>query len=154
MEFVEIVSLALAIVLGCAAAIWDIRHRTIPNWLCLCTALGGLVFAAIPFETDQLLLHGTHLVVALVIGMGLFALHWWGGGDAKLYAAVASWFSVADFFQLIFWISLAGLLLVLGAFVRRKRNRLARGEAEQALPYGVAIAVGMIATLASGLILP
>lgn len=153
MELVGGVALVLAIALACTAAIWDIRHRTIPNWLCLVTAICGLLVAAVPFDASLLLMHAAHLLVALVIGMGLFALRWWGGGDAKLYAAVAGWFPVAEFFQLMFWISIAGVLLVLGVFVRRGRMKRPRGEAGRALPYGVAIAAGMIATLASRMIL-
>ena len=76
MELVDAISLVLAIVLAFTAAIWDIRYRTIPNWLCLVTAICGLLFAAVPFDASELLMHAAHLLVALVIGMGLFALRW------------------------------------------------------------------------------
>lgn len=152
-EPVEVISLVLAVALAGTAAVWDIRQRTIPNWLCLVTAICGLLVAAIPFDASELLMHAAHLLVALVIGMGLFALRWWGGGDAKLYAAVAGWFSIAEFFQLMFWISIAGLLVVLGVFVQSRRKKRPHGEAGRALPYGVAIAAGMIATLFARMVL-
>lgn len=153
MEPLAILASALAVVFAGLAAHWDVRHRTIPNWLCLATGACGLLLAAIPFDANQWLMHTAHLLAALAIGMGLFALHWWGGGDAKFYAAVAGWFPLAGFFQLIFWISIAGLVLVLGDLARRKGKLLARARAANALPYGVAIAAGMIATVVNRIIL-
>ncbi len=153
MEPFEFAGLILASLFACTAAAWDIRHRTIPNWLCLGTAMCGLLTTALTFNAADLLMHAAHSVVAMIVGIALFALRWWGGGDAKFYAAVATWFSITDFFPLIFWISLAGLVLVLGLFVLRRFKKRPAGEAGKAIPYGVAIAAGMIATRAAAIAL-
>jgi prepilin peptidase CpaA len=90
--------------------------------------------------------------------MVLFALRMVGGGDAKFYAAVAAWFSLAQGFTLLLAVALSGGILTLLAWVplrrrRRERERIGHGEAEAFLmvPYAVAIGVGgVIALLLAG----
>lgn len=137
----------IAIVLLAAAAAWsDLRSRTIRNWLCLLTACLGLVFAAIFSGWDQALWHAAHMMLALIIGMALFGMRWWGGGDGKFYAAVAAWAPLSSFFTLAIWIGLAGLALVVGAYMLR-RLRARRDSPAEALPYGVAISAGIVCTV-------
>lgn len=149
MDMFDILAAALVVILGAIAAYRDIAARTIPNWLCLVTGLAGLLAAAYPFDLFGWSLHLAHLAVALAIGMGLFAVGWWGGGDAKFFAAAAAWFPISAFFQLLLWTSAAGLLLVLGVFAARGGKLRRRGTESKGLPYGVAIAAGMIVTFAA-----
>lgn len=123
-----------------AGAWTDIRSRTIPNVLVLVTALAGLAFPAIAGEWNALLMHLAHFGVALLIGLGLYAAKFWGGGDGKFYAAVAAWFPINDFFLLMFAISVVGLFLVLGVIAKNGGKMFARGAAS--VPYGVAIGLG------------
>lgn len=137
-----------------AGAIFDLRSRTIPNLLCLPMAIAGLAGAAALDGGNAALIHLAHLVVALLIGMGIYALKWWGGGDAKFYAATSAWFPITDFFVLLFWISLAGVFLVAAAYVRWKSRRREGASSffrreKSGLPYGVAIAAGGLLTLTS-----
>ncbi len=81
---VEVV-LALMVI---AAAVSDIRSRSIPNWL----TLGGIV-ASLALNTyfsglGGLKLAAVGLGVAAVIFLPLFALRFLGGGDVKLMAAI------------------------------------------------------------------
>lgn len=148
--------------LGLAAVVaaWlDLRRRVVPNWLCGATALGGLAYsyaASGPAVAGFALVHA---VLALLVGMVLFALRLVGGGDAKFYAAVAAWFSLAQGFTLLLAVALSGGMLTLLAWVplrRRRRERgerIGHGEAEAFLmvPYAVAIgAGGVIALLLAG----
>ncbi len=87
-----------AVLLLVLAAGWDLASYTIPNFL---SAALIAVFAVFAFSTNM---HpvtiGFHVLVAclaLFIGFALFALGYMGGGDAKLFAAVALWLGlVAD----------------------------------------------------------
>lgn len=139
-------SVAIAI-LSVVAAWSDIRRRTIANWLCLLTACIGLAFAFGFDGWDAALWHAAHMMVALLIGMGLFAMQWWGGGDGKFYAAVAAWVPLSGFFLLLLWIALAGFLLVAVIFILRRIGPPVERPEGQSLPYGVAIAAGILCTL-------
>jgi prepilin peptidase CpaA len=68
-----------------------------------------------------------------------------GGGDVKLAAALALWFTPAGTVKFLVLMSLAGGVLTLGlvAWHRAKRR-----EGRPQVPYGVAIAVGGLAILA------
>ncbi|MDE2621069.1 MAG: prepilin peptidase [Sphingomonadales bacterium] len=145
--------------LAAVAAAWlDLHRRVVPNWLCGATALGGLAYsyaASGPAAAGFALLHA---VLALLVGMVLFALRLVGGGDAKFYAAVATWFSLAQGFTLLLLVALSGGVLAVLSWAplrrrRRERDRIGSREAEAFLmvPYAVAIGVGgVIALLLAG----
>ena len=140
-----------ALALAAFGAFLDIRERRLPNWLCgaLFVAAGaGLAFS----QGWTMLPWGLlHAAIALVVGMGLFALGAIGGGDAKFYAAAAFSLPAVPASQpiaLLGWTSLAGLFVLIAMMIwRRTRNR---GESRRLLqlkgwgvPYGVAIAAGL-----------
>ncbi|GAA4641430.1 prepilin peptidase [Pontixanthobacter gangjinensis] len=128
-----------------AFASWtDIKSRRIPNLVSAITFLLGMAWAVNSPGWEPSLYHLAHFGVALLIGMALFGLGFWGGGDGKFYAAVAAWFALPDFFRLMFMISLSGLLLLLVMFGMRKFGRLEKGAGS--VPYGVAISAGAFAT--------
>lgn len=146
---------AAALALLCLTAAWyDLRLRRIPNWLCLLTALAGLAYAAMPLTAGapwwSFLLHG---VVALIVGMVLFAIRWVGGGDAKFYAALACWFPFSRAPLLLIAVALSGLVLLIVWFtVRRLQGKKFRGTANDdaaKLPYGIAIALGAMLAFAT-----
>ena len=126
-----------------AAAWFDIRSRTIPNGLNLAIALLAIPFwwaTGLSAWPDAALHVG---VAILVFGLfaGLFALGWMGGGDVKLVAAVALWLPWQAVLLLLVLMSLAGGALTLVMVARRK---LAGGQQEIEIPYGVAIAFGAL----------
>lgn len=147
---IELLQPVAIAILSLVAAWSDIRRRTIANWLCLLTACFGMAFAVGFNGWEEALWHAAHMLVALLIGMGLFAMQWWGGGDGKFYAAVAAWVPLSGFFLLLLWIALAGFLLVVGVFILRRIGPPRERSEGRDLPYGVAIAAGILCTLLPG----
>ncbi len=144
----------LALVLS--AAFSDAVTFTIPNWIPLALLVlfpvAGLA-ASLPLQTL-----GLHLALgfgALVVGAGMFAMRWVGGGDAKLIAAVLLWLGLPAMPQFLVATAMTGgslaitLLMLRSVHFRplvalgpRWVNRLA--DSNEGIPYGVAIAVGAL----------
>ncbi len=134
--------------LALAGAVFDIRARRIPNALSATIAIAGITATWVSGGGEIALSAVGHLLIALAIGMAIYALGMWGGGDAKFYAGTAAWFTLARFWELMLAISLVGLALIVVWFTVRRLlslplERGRRGE----LPYGVAIAAGGIAIM-------
>jgi prepilin peptidase CpaA len=89
--------------------------------------------------------------IQLAVGAGVFTLlagafyaGMMGGGDVKLAAALALWFSPASTLKFLFLMSLAGgVLTLLVVALHRMRGKSGRPE----IPYGVAIAFGGLVIL-------
>ncbi len=139
---------------ACLFASWsDLFRRTIPNAVCALTAGLGLCVALLAGGLAGLGSNAVHMVVALGVGMVLFRFAIVGGGDAKFYAACASWFAFAEAPRLLLLVSLSGLGLFVVWFVtRRIMRKPIRAKSESnfdRLPYGIAIGTGtLIAALA------
>ncbi len=143
--FTELLLAALALLLVVAAVI-DVRTFTISNKLNL--AIAGLAplywwSAALPLWPD--------VTVQLAAGAAVFALlaaaffaGMMGGGDVKLAAALALWFSPAATVNFLLIMSIAGgVLTLLVVAIHRLRGKKGRVQ----VPYGVAIAAGGLAIL-------
>jgi prepilin peptidase CpaA len=143
--FTEILLVGLAAVLVVAAVI-DVRTFTISNRLnltvALCAPLYWLSMALSPWP---------EVAIQLAAGAGVFLLlagafyaGMMGGGDVKLAAALALWFSPAATVKFLILMSLAGgvLTVIVVAWHRAKRR-----EGRPEIPYGVAIAIGGLAVL-------
>lgn len=133
---------ALLAVTGLAAAAYDIRFRRIPNWLNLFIFLAGCIAIFVDPYSQEAWEHLGHFVIALVAAMALFRLGLWGGGDAKFYAAVAVWFPLSKALMLALSVALVGALLVIVIAATSTGKR--RKDLFEALPYGVAIAIGAL----------
>jgi prepilin peptidase CpaA len=143
--FTEILVGLLALILVVAAVI-DMKTFTISNRLNLTVALLAPLFwltAGIPLWPN------VAVQVAVAVGVfillaGAFYAGMMGGGDVKLAAALALWFSPASTIKFLVVMSLAGgLLTLLVMGWHRYRQREGRPE----IPYGVAIAFGGLAIL-------
>jgi prepilin peptidase CpaA len=124
-----------------AAAIWDLRTRTIPNSLNAAIAL-----LAIPFWWASGLAFWPDVALQLGLGVavfGLFAIVFafgaMGGGDVKMVGALALWLPPQAVLAMLVIMSLAGGLLTI---VMVARHHLAKAKHQLEIPYGVAIAVG------------
>ena len=140
------------------AAVNDVRFLRIPNWTVL--AVLGL------FAVSVVASGGAGLKVALIGGTVLFVitavlyvLRVFGGGDAKMIAALGLWLGLADLPAFLMVMSLSGALLAVVALVLKKTGwagklvnkwnlkdgwLVALSEGRGVVPYGVAIAVGTV----------
>jgi len=138
--FTEILLALLALLLVVAAVI-DVRTFTISNRLNLAVALAAPLYwwsAPLPLWPD--------VGLQVAIAAGVFALlaaafyaGMMGGGDVKLAAALALWFSPLSTLRFLIFMSIAGGLLTL---VVVGLHRLRKKSGKPQVPYGVAIAIG------------
>ena len=143
--FTEILLGILAITLVVAAVI-DVRTFTISNRLNAFIALLAPLFwwsTGLPFWPDAAIQVGVAVIVFVVLA-GAFYAGMMGGGDVKLAAALALWFSPAATVKFLVFLSLAGGVLTLAVLCwHRWKKRPGKPE----IPYGVAIAAGGLAIL-------
>jgi len=137
------------ILIGLVASWLDATIRKLPNWLCFITLAAGLAVSVWTSGFAILGSHLAHMLIALLVGMVLFRFDLVGGGDAKFYAAIASWFNLSAAAGLLVSVSLSGIVIFLVWFtwrrVRRKPVRPPSPDSnDDKLPYGIAIAVGGI----------
>jgi prepilin peptidase CpaA len=144
-----------------AAALKDAVSFTIPNWISVAIVLAFFPAAlAVHLPLSALGVCAMAAGAALVCGMGMFALGWCGGGDAKLLAACALWLGWPGSMTFMLATGVAGGLLAAGLITARKGaigsliaagpgwlGRLLRPDED--LPYGLAIAVGALAAFPS-----
>ena len=134
-------------------AIKDARERRLPNWLALALFVFGLVFAFFSGGLSALGWHAVHAVIALLVGMALFAVGAIGGGDAKVYAGMAAFFPLSAGISLLLYVTLSGGALVLLWLLVRKilgKTNQDRDSIYAKFPYGVALASGGILLAWSG----
>lgn len=159
--------LALLILLA-IAVFTDLRERRIPNWLTVSGMLAGIALTSLEVggvPTTALL----GALLAFVLAFPLFALGGVGAGDVKLLVAVTAFTGPGGLLPMIIYGGIAGGVLALVSAVRRgvvlpvvmsscglllhlitlgrhgERPTLATPGAH-AVPYGVAIAAGAVAT--------
>lgn len=136
----------------------DLHRYEIPNQLSIIIVGAYLPAAwAAGFGLAEIAIGLAVGLACLVVGIGLFALNLFGGGDVKLLAAGAVWAGWVGLADYIFLIAISGgiLSLVLVLFRRvRLPARLAGVGWVQAIhlpgngvPYGIAIAAGAILAL-------
>ena len=139
------------------AATTDIYDFKIPNWISILLIaaypLAGIsVGAPMMAMVEGLLLGGA----VLVVGFVLFAVKFFGGGDAKLIAAVSPWIGLAGFSEFFMSMVLAGGFLAIFLIAFRKTPALPvyahapwllrMHQNRHELPYAVAISCGGLMT--------
>ncbi|MEO8547817.1 MAG: prepilin peptidase [Sphingomicrobium sp.] len=138
--------LGLLAILLVVAAVIDVRTFTISNRLNLAVALLAPLYwlsIALPLWPDAAIQIGVGAAVFALLA-GAFYAGMMGGGDVKLAAALALWFSPASTLKFLVLMSIAGGLVTLAAIgIHRFRGKVGRPE----IPYGVAIAFGGFAIL-------
>jgi prepilin peptidase CpaA len=137
------------------AAMRDVTSFTIPNWISFAAMLvffPAALIAHMPLGAVEV--SAVVGLVALALGIAMFALGWIGGGDAKLFAACAFWLGWPAILPFLIWTSLAGGVLALALLWSRKLvatmpamgppwfGRLMQAGGD--VPYGLAIAAGAL----------
>ena len=143
------------------AAVYDAATLIIPNWISLVLiALFPAAALAAGLTWAEVGMHAGVGFASLLVGVALFAGGIIGGGDAKLFAAVALFIGASAFLPFLFMVALAGG--VLACVIIGLRSLPSTGltvyapwlerivpKAKTGIPYGVAIAAGALAALPS-----
>ena len=143
--FTEILLGTLALLLVLAAVI-DVRTFTISNRLNLTVALLAPLYwwsVGLPLWPAAAIQVGLAVAVFVLFSLAFFA-GMMGGGDVKLAAALALWFSPLATARFLVFMSIAGGVVTLFVWVR---HRQLKKSGKPQVPYGVAIAIGALAIL-------
>ena len=122
------------------SAYTDIRHRLILNAVTAPIALAAPLYWYAIGEFSLIGI-GIHLAIAVAVFVFfalLFRFGAMGGGDVKLFSALALWFNLVWVMRLVVVASLLGALVTIIFWLIHKR-RGATGPVR--VPYGVAIAL-------------
>ena len=156
LESLPLILVAAAVL---AAAVYDAATLTIPNWISLVLiALFPAAALAAGLSWAEVGVHAGIGVASLAVGIALFAGGIVGGGDAKLFSAVALFIGAGTFLPFLFMVALAGgclavVILALRALPATGITVYAPWlerivpSAKSGIPYGVAIAAGALAVL-------
>ncbi|MEJ2117740.1 MAG: prepilin peptidase [Alphaproteobacteria bacterium] len=136
------------------AGAFDFLTLSIPNRVSLAIAFAFFpvaILAGLPLEA--MALHLSCALVTLAFGFALFAGGWFGGGDAKLFAAAALWIGWEQILAYGVAVAIIGgalaivyvMLRMLPARYTAPPGRWAASIRQLELPYGVALAGAALA---------
>lgn len=137
------------------AAAMDLFTMTIPNRVSVVMVAAFFPIALLAgLAPVDIAWHVAAGVAALAVGVLLFAGGWFGGGDAKLLAAIALWLGFENLPAYLVYVAFAGAALA-GVFLTIRSVPLPRvflGEAwalrlhrrDGGIPYGIALAAGVL----------
>lgn len=131
-----------------AATIQDAIQLKISNIICGSVLVLAAVAMAVSGFQPGLWQNAVVFAVVLAIGMFLFERHVLGGGDVKLFAAVALWVDFGSALRLVASILIAGgilavvIILLRMATPRSIASRVKTLQPKAGIPYGIAIAAG------------
>jgi prepilin peptidase CpaA len=150
--FLVVATLALFPALMIYAAFSDLFTMTISNRISIALVVGFFLLAlALHMPLRDIGLHVACALSVLAITFLFFALHWVGGGDAKLASATALWLGFDQMWDYGIYAALLGGALTLFILVLRRwplppllitQNWIARlHDHDAGVPYGIALAI-------------
>jgi prepilin peptidase CpaA len=122
-DWIEIFAAAATMILLVAVGISDITRYRIPNVIVYAIVIAFLVGAAFNFAWPAVGWAVAAGVAMFLLGAGLFAIGLFGGGDVKLFAAMALWTGFADLPRFLLVLSAAGGVLGVVMLLLRRRQR-------------------------------
>lgn len=133
------------------AGAMDLFTMTIPNRVSLfLIAAFAIVFPIAAFGWPTLFSHLGAGALMLVIGIGMFARGWLGGGDAKILAVASLWLGfdkLPEYLMLVAFLGGALALLLLfyrtltpPLFLLRQEWAMRLHRKSTGIPYGIALA--------------
>lgn len=141
----------LALVVGTAALLEDLRYRTISNWTTLGAACTGLAYHAWQFGWSGFLSSLSGLMVGFFVFFIFYLLGGMGGGDIKLMAGFGAILGGAflTIQAAVFSAAIGGVLASLVLMYRALKRcfRLREGSPSPFMPYAPAITSGAWLTL-------
>ncbi len=133
-----------------AVALMDLRTRRIPNALTVAAAAVALVLAVAQAGWHGAVIAGMGLLTGLVIFLPLCLAGKLGAGDAKAMAAVGAFLGPAGVLLAALYTLVAGGITGAVALVSSRSSagqQEASAVGRQAVPYGLAIAFGTLASI-------
>ncbi|WP_309610731.1 prepilin peptidase [Sphingomonas sp.] len=135
-----------------AAAIEDGWRMRIANLFSVAIIVGALIAAILAGFPLALWQNGVMFAALLAVGTFLFGAGLLGGGDVKLLASSALWFDFGGGWKMLVAVALAGGLLAIVLLSIRPMisapGRWTILKKGGGIPYGIAIAGGVAATVA------
>lgn len=137
LAYVTLGGLAIALIV---CIYTDIRYRLIFNKITLPIALAAPIYwyATGGFSPAEIGIHLLTAVLVLIFFAFAFRFGAMGGGDVKLFAALALWWPWLDVVRLILFASIIGALVTI-IFLAIHKIKQRDGRAR--IPYGVAISI-------------
>jgi prepilin peptidase CpaA len=134
--------IVIAVVLGCAAVLDDLRRGAISNWISLPGFLGGLLYHFLHKGWPGLAMAAEGAALGFAIFLIAYRMGGMGAGDVKLMAAFGALLGPLGILTAAVLICvIGGLMAAVSLVIRRHRK---------AIPYGPAIVLGSwLALLAS-----
>jgi prepilin peptidase CpaA len=137
------------------AAAMDLLTMKIPNRISVLMVLAFFPLALLAgLDAWAIADHVAAGALMLLLGVLLFIPGWFGGGDAKLMAAIGLWIGAENLMAYMLWVALAGGLIAAAFFSVRSMPlpRVLLGEAwalrlhrhDSGIPYGLALAAGAL----------
>lgn len=140
----------LVIVLGvllAAAAVEDALRFRISNLTCAGVLAAAVCAAVLEGVSVELWQNLAVFAILLVLGTAAFAAKLLGGGDVKLFAALGLWFDLSSAVWLVALVFLAGGAVAIAYLLARPWRRAPAKD--RRVPYGIAIAIGGLAVIAT-----
>ncbi len=146
-----VVVLLVLLALAAAEDGWRLRISNILVAGVAVSGIAAIVLAGIGWSAWQPV---ALAILLLAIGTPMFGAGWLGGGDVKLLAASGLWFTFAGGWRMLVMVAIAGGLLTLLILLARRlpwSDRIRDGavilQRRGGIPYGIAIAIGVAATV-------
>ena len=124
----------ISIVLGCAAAIDDLRRRAISNWISVTGVAAGLTYHAWRHGLQGLAVAAAGAAIGFVIFLLVYLMKGMGGGDLKLMAAFGALLGPRGILIAALLIAIIGGIAAAATLIFDRRKR--------AIPYAPAIVLG------------
>jgi len=140
--------LVIAVSVGIAAIVEDLRSRTISNWIALTALSGGVLCQVLDKGWLGLSTAGLGAVAGFGVFLVFYLLGGMGGGDIKLMAGFGALLGGGRLLQAALWTAIIGALIAVAVlaffWVRAKwRKEPDDGGSPRTIPYAPAIALGV-----------
>ena len=148
MNLVAAAPLWLLVILACAmlaAGAEDAVRLRISNGTSLIVLATAIAATLIAGPSLALWQNGVVFLAILVLGTVAFSSGLLGGGDVKLFAAAGMWFDLRAALWFVALVFLAGGVVAIAYMLTRPFRRRSSGKKDTRVPYGIAIALGMLA---------
>jgi len=148
----------IAILVGLAAMIDDLKRRQIANWIPLSALAAGFGWQIGHYGLRGLLDAGIGTVTGFAVFLIFYLLGGMGGGDVKLMAGFGALLGFNQLVAAALWTAGVGGLIAAGVLgVRAVRRALGRAKGavpteeagQDSIPYAPAIALGVWLSLAA-----